>query len=193
MILEGIVTTLNEDGTPHVSPMGPIVEPAMRSLIVRPYIGSTTCANLLRALCGVFHVTDDVELIARAAIGKLDAPPATLPCGAVEGVILASACRWYAFEVEEIDDSQPRIVLDCRVTASGSLREFFGFNRAKHAVVEAAILATRTGILPNEEIAKQYRHLAVLVEKTAGPAERRGFELLCEYVAEKLGKHPLEE
>ena len=31
-------------------------------------------------------------------------------------------------------------------------REFFGFNRAKHAVLEAAILATRVELLPADEI-----------------------------------------
>ena len=29
----------------------------------------------------------------------------------------------------------------------GRLRDFFGFNRAKHAVIEAAILATRLSLL----------------------------------------------
>ena len=50
----------------------------------------------------------------------------------------------------------------------GTLREFFGFNRAKHAVVEAAILATRTEFLPMNEIEANYRQLAVIVQKTGG-------------------------
>ena len=33
------------------------------------------------------------------------------------------------------------------VVDSGRLRDFFGFNRAKHAVIEAAILATRIDFL----------------------------------------------
>ena len=37
--------------------------------------------------------------------------------------------------------------LHCQVVADGRLRDFLGFNRAKHAVVEAAILATRVAHL----------------------------------------------
>ena len=36
--------------------------------------------------------------------------------------------------------------------AEGRRRDFFGLNRAKHAVVEAAILATRVPLLPLEAI-----------------------------------------
>ena len=55
----------------------------------------------------------------------------------------------------------------------GRHRDFFGFNRAKHAVVEAAILATRTDFLPLAEIEAEYRKLAVLVDKTGGEAEHQ--------------------
>ena len=58
------------------------------------------------------------------------------------------------------------------------LREFFGFNRAKHAVVEAAILATRTAFLPREQIMAEYERLAVLVEKTGGERETEAFAFL---------------
>ena len=69
MILEGIVTTLNSDGTVNVAPMGPEVDESLTRLVLKPYQTSTTYGNLQRAGQGVFHVTDDVELLARAAIG----------------------------------------------------------------------------------------------------------------------------
>ena len=56
------------------------------------------------------------------------------------------------------------------------------FNRAKHAVVEAAILPTRTAILPLDEIGAEYRKLAVLIDKTGGAQERAAFDLLRQYV-----------
>jgi len=71
--------------------------------------------------------------------------------------------------------------------ASGRFREFFGFNRAKHAVVEAAILATRTEFLPPEEILAEFRRLAVLVEKTGGSAEHEAFQLLEDHVRKATG------
>jgi hypothetical protein len=62
------------------------------------------------------------------------------------------------------------------------LRDFFGFNRAKHAIVEAAILATRTQFLPMDEILCEFRRLSVPVQKTAGPDEFRAFQFLLDYV-----------
>lgn len=186
MILEGIVTTLNDDGGPKISPMGPIVEPSMERLTLRPYRTSTTYRNLKRSGQGVFHVTDDVELFARAAIGALETRPALLPATGVEGVILADACRWYAFRVTGLDDRQERTTIECHVVDRGWLRDFLGFNRAKHAVLEAAILATRIGLLPPRQIQEDYQRLKILVEKTAGAQERRAFELLEAYVAGRL-------
>ena len=54
---------------------------------------------------------------------------------------------------------------ECQVLQQGQLREFFGFNRAKHAVLEAAILATRTSFIPSGEILSQMKHLKVIVER----------------------------
>ena len=41
---------------------------------------SVTYENLKHAGEGVFHVTDDVELLARAAVGRLEDLPAAAPC-----------------------------------------------------------------------------------------------------------------
>jgi hypothetical protein len=130
----------------------------------------------------VFHVTDDVDLLARTAVGIPDPPPPMEPAREVTGFILTGACRWYAFRVTSLDDSQERTRIECQVIASGSLRDFFGFNRAKHAVVEAAILATRADFLPAAEILSQFERLKILVDKTGGPAEHRAFDFLSDFV-----------
>jgi hypothetical protein len=182
MILEGIVTTLCGDGSINVAPMGPIVDAAMQSLLLRPFQSSTTYGNLAARKCGVFHVTDDVELIARAAIGRLDNLPAMTPCGAVECPRLVDCCRWYAFRVESNDEGQPRAQLEARVVAHGRVRDFFGFNRAKHAVLEAAILATRLHLAPPADLEAELSRLSKIVVKTAGDQERRAFALLESFV-----------
>src|SRR5919109_1266222 len=96
MLLEGIVTTLNNDGKPHIAPMGPIVDATFEHLLLRPFRTSVTYENLKRSGQGVLHVTDDVELLAHAAVGGLEILPPLRPAEAVEGVILTDACRWYA-------------------------------------------------------------------------------------------------
>jgi uncharacterized protein len=182
MILEGIVTTLNADASANISPMGPLVDAAMERLVLRPYQTSTTYVNLKRTGEGVFHVTDDVLLLAKAAVGEPAPLPALVRAEKVNGLILADACRWYAFRVQSIDDNQPRSQIVADVVDRGRIRDFFGFNRAKHAVVEAAILATRVGLLPREEIAAEFNRLAVIVEKTGGEQEHLAFEHLQDYV-----------
>jgi uncharacterized protein len=186
MILEGLVTTINADGTPNISPMGPLVDAEMRQFVLRPYQTSRTYTNLKRAPQGVLHVTDDVDMLARAAVDQLSPLPKLVKARKVEGVVIADACRWYEFRVASLDDRAPRTTIACNVVATGRIRDFFGFNRAKHAVVEAAILASRLDFLPPHEICAEFRRLAVLVDKTAGDQERRAFQFLDEYVAHKL-------
>jgi len=182
MILEGIVTTKNADGSPNIAPMGPLVDAEIQRLTLRPFHTSTTLQNLLRTREGIFHVTDDVEMLARAAIGRLETMPPLVRAPSVDGWILQDACRWYAFKVREVDLTEPRAEIHAEVVDHGRLRDFWGLNRAKHAIVEAAIAATRVGILPAADIADELRRCAVLVEKTGGTAERRALELLEEYI-----------
>ncbi len=183
MILEGIVTTIGPTGEINIAPMGPRVEPDMRRFLLRPFNTSTTYHNLRAHGEGVFHVTDDVLLLARAALGQLIEMPPLIPACVVRGWVLRAACRAYEFRVLNIDDRDERVNIEIEVVYHGILREFFGFNRAKHAVIEAAILATRTDFLPLDEIEAEYRKLAVIVQKTGGEQERTAFAFLSAHVA----------
>ena len=107
------------------------------------------------------------------------------PAEVVRGVVLEAACSWRELEVLSIDDTPPRSRMEARVVHRGFRREFIGFNRARHAVLEAAILATRTHLIPKAEIAADFARLQVIVDKTAGPREREAMAMLAEYVAGK--------
>lgn len=185
MILEGLVTTTNADGTPHLAPMGPRVEADLRHFLLRPFPTSHTYQNLLKHGEGVLHVTDDALLLAKAAVGVVDPFPAVRAAERVKGFVLSEACRFFEFRVKSVDASEQRVKIEAEVVHTGTLREFFGFNRAKHAVVEAAILATRLHILPLAEVAAEFRKLRVIVEKTGGPAEHEAMTFLEEFVTLK--------
>jgi hypothetical protein len=186
ILLESIVTTLDSDGTPHVAPMGPIVDAGFTRLLLRPYRTSVTYQNLKRTMQGVLHVTDDVELFARAAVGRLSEVPRFVAATAIEGVVLEDACRWYAFRVTSIDDREERTEILAETVDQGRQRDFFGFNRAKHAVIEAAILATRIEFLAASHIRAEFDRLASSVEKTGGHQERDAFDFLKRYIREKM-------
>jgi hypothetical protein len=188
LILEGIVTTTNSDGSINVAPMGPIVDREITRLTLRPFRSSRTYANLKQFAGGVFHVTDDVELLARAAIDQFSTMPELITSAGVPGGILADACQWFAFQVLQLDDRNERTNIECAIVDRGRLREFFGFNRAKHAVLEGAILATRIGIQPAQQIRDEYERLAIVVQKTAGDQETRAWRILESYVEQRLGQ-----
>ncbi len=182
MILEGIITTVDDDGRPHLSAMGPEVDSAFSRFELRPFPSSRTCQNLRRDGQAVFHVTDDVELLAAIVV---DSPPPNAileRAKVVDGYVLTNACRAYELNVLHQDFTGPRGLLVCEVASLHRIRDFFGFNRAKHAVVEAAILATRLGFLPQVEIETKWNWLAAMVEKTGENAERRAFKLLTAFV-----------
>ncbi len=189
MILEGIVTTLSLEGALNVAPMGPWIDPdlSMARFVLAPFHTSTTYQNLKARGEGVFHVTDDVLLLAQTAIGAAPYPaPTTRAADVIAGQILTDACRYYEFRVVELDDREERASIVVETVAQGRLREFFGFNRAKHGVVEAAILATRVGWLPVDELLAEFRKLAIVIDKTGGPRERAAFALLHRHVREAV-------
>ncbi|MDY3551169.1 DUF447 family protein [Gemmata sp. JC717] len=178
MILEALVTTTDADGGLHLAPMGPWVADDFSLFTLRPFPTSSTYKNLLRHPEGVLHVTDDVLLLARAAVGQVREAPPARPAGRVGGFVLDDCCRYFEFVVRSVDASGPRVSLEAEVVLSGRVRDFFGFNRAKHAVVEAAILATRLHLIPLPEVAVEFAKLRVIVGKTGGPAEHQAMDLL---------------
>src|SRR4051794_11600740 len=119
-ILEGLVTTLDAAGGPHLAPMGPHVEgPVFTRFLLRPYPTSQTYRNLLACGEGVLHVTDDVVLLAGAALGGVEPPPASSPAACVRGWVLRDACRYFEFRVVTIDDSQERVRIEAEVVHAG--------------------------------------------------------------------------
>jgi uncharacterized protein len=178
MIIESILTTLDSAGAPHFAPMG--VEWGEDDIIIKPFLDTTTFRNLRDTGAGVVNLTDDVTVFARAVTAPVHFP--TVPAAIVSGVVLDAACSWREVTVQSIDPTPPRARIATAVVHRGVRREFIGFNRARHAVLEAAILVTRTHLLPAEQIRAEFARLQIIVDKTAGPAERDAMALLTEYV-----------
>jgi hypothetical protein len=133
----------------------------------------------------VVNLTDNVLLFAQSAITSPVFP--TRPAQVVTGVVLQDVCSWRELQVEAIDSREVRARITTRVVYRGFAREFLGFNRARHAVLEAAILATRTHILSREQILSEFERLQVIVDKTAGVQEHEAMKILTTYVHQALG------
>jgi hypothetical protein len=187
MIIESILTTLDAKGAVNCAPMG--VEWGEETIVIKPFVDTTTFRNLTATGAAVVNLTDDVLLFARGVTETAVFPH--LPAAVVAGVVLEAATSWREVEVISVDPTPPRSRVATRVVHRGVRREFLGFNRARHAVLEAAILATRTHLLPAEQIRREWEHLEVIVGKTAGPREREAMDLLTAHLEEKLaGRSP---
>jgi hypothetical protein len=178
VIIETIVTSMAPDGSINFAPMG--VEWGEEIIVLKPFLETTTFRNLRESRTAVVNLTDDVMLFAQGAVASPQFP--WRPAAVVRGAVLEAACSWREIEVATIDDTPPRSRIEGRVVHSGFSREFVGFNRARHAVLEAAILATRTHLIPAEQIREEYDRLLVVVDKTAGPREREAMAMLTDYV-----------
>jgi hypothetical protein len=183
MIVETVTTTLNSDGSVNCAAMG--VDWGDETIVIKPYAATRTLRNLERHGAAVVNLTDDILLFAQAALD--DPHPPTRPADVVEGAVLADACSWREVAVDSIDASGPRARVTTRVVGRGAGREFVGWNRACHAVLEASILASRAGRLPAEEIRAELDRLAVLVDKTAGPRERAAWESVVAHLRAAVG------
>jgi uncharacterized protein len=178
MIIESIITTLDSQGAINVAPMG--VEWGEDVIVVKPFLETTTFRNIQATGAAVVNLTDDVLLFARAAISNPQYPvgPATV----IRGAVLDAACSWRELEVRSIDATPPRSRIETRVVHHGTRREFLGFNRARNAVLETAILSTRLHLIPRAEIEADLAKLQIIVNKTAGPREFEAMELLTDFI-----------
>jgi uncharacterized protein len=182
-IIETVVTTINPDGSVNCGAMG--VEWDESRIVIKPYRGTRTLRNLRATGAAVVNVTDDILLFSQAALG--DPHPPTRPASSVEGAVLDAACSWREVRVEAIDEHEPRARVSAVVVGGGAGREFLGLNRARHAVLEASILASRARLLAPEDLRAELRRLQVVVDKTAGPLEREAMEYVTRHVRDVVG------
>jgi len=201
MVIEGILTTENEDGTMHVSPIGPHVNPELSSWILKPFQSSKTFANLQATSRAIFHIVDDPLLMAAAVIGLcnrtvdstgvadiLDADQiaelVTAEFYPEFGWVLDLSCRWHALTVEQWDVSTPRAVAVCLQSEQKEQRPFWGWNRARHSLLELAILSSRLPMLDRQVIDAERNRHQIIIEKTAGPREIVAWELLNRHLSQ---------
>jgi hypothetical protein len=178
MIIESIVTTVDGDGHVNCAPMG--VEWGEDVIVLKPFLETATYRNVVATQAAVVNLIDDARVFARAAISNPEYP--TRPATVVRGVVLVNGCSWRELTVRSIDSTPPRSRIEMSVVHRGVTREFIGFNRARHAVLEAAIYATRLHLLSREFIESEMARLQVIVDKTAGPDEQEAMALLADHM-----------
>lgn len=179
MIRETIVTTVDARGAVHFAPLGLIAEGD--GWIIAPFRPSTTLDNLAAVPFAVANYVDDVRIFAGCLTGR--GPWPTVSADDVPVPRLAAALAHAELEVDHVTEDALRPRFHCRVVRREAHAPFEGLNRAKAAVIEAAILVSRLHLLPRERVEAEIAHLRAAVEKTAGPAEQEAWDWLMEKIA----------
>ncbi|MDH6234389.1 hypothetical protein M2281_005007 [Mesorhizobium soli] len=177
-IRETIITTVDKRGNVHIAPLGIIAE--QDGWIIAPFRPSATLDNLAEVPFAIANYTDDVRVFAGCLTGRKDWPTTQVANCPVPR--LQAALAHSVLEVVRVDDDGVRPRHFCRVVAEETHAPFTGFNRAKAAVLELAILVSRLGMLPREKIEAEITYLAIAIEKTAGPDEKEAWGWLMEKV-----------
>jgi hypothetical protein len=181
-LIETVVTTTGPDGVVNCAAMG--VRWGDEELVFWPFHATRTLRNLRAHGEAVVHLTDDVLLFVQAALGQ--PTPAMRPASAIDGSVIEDANAWREVVVTEIAPGPQRSQVRARVVAAGaSTREPLGLCRAKHAAVEASILASRLKWLGGEHVMAELVRLQELVDKTGGSCERAAMDYVRRYVAER--------
>jgi hypothetical protein len=177
MILEVLLSTLDQDGSPRIVPAG--VRWGETHLELFSYRTSRTCDNLLKGRGAVANLCDDALLFVRCALdeaAKKEQP--CRPSGRVPGAILERACSYRELRLLAALGEGERICFSCEVVGTGTIREFLGFNRAAGALLELAVAATRRALLPEEAWKPLWNQACRCVERTGGPRELEALSVL---------------
>ena len=178
MIFEAIISTINSESVPHVTPFG--VRYEGEHIIISPYKPSTTLANILASKQAVMNLTDDVRVFAAALTNRQ--AWALLKTNKINGFRLADCLQHVELALIEVRDDalRPQLVMQ-KIHAENHM-PFNGFNRAQAAVIELAVLVSRLHMLPQDKIRAEMQYLQIAIDKTAGENEFLAWSWLVEKV-----------
>jgi uncharacterized protein len=186
LIRECIVTTADRAGRVHIAPLGIIADGD--GWIIAPFHPSTTLDNLRSVPFAVANYTDDVRIFAGCLTGRGDWR--TVAAAHVPVPRLAAALAHAELSVARVTEDAQRPHFHCGIVHRAMHAPFEGFNRAKAAVVEAAILVSRLHLLPREKIEREIAYLQIAVDKTAGAAEQEAWDWLMQKIRAHIAAAP---
>ncbi len=177
-IRECIVTTVQEDKTVHIAPMG--IHEDEEYLIILPFKPSATLDNVERDGTATLNYTDDVRVYAGCLTGNLVWP--TCPTDIIDGMRLENCLAHTELEVINKVEDEVRPKFLCKIANEVTHAPFHGYNRAQFAVLELAILVSRLHMLPQDKILQEIEYLRIGYEKTSGWREQEAWGWLMEKV-----------
>jgi hypothetical protein len=177
-IHEVIVTTVSAENKSHSAPMG--IKEVSGHFLIQPFKPSATYDNLKQHRVCAINYSDDVRVFAGSLTGRRDWQ--TEPCQKINGFYLNQALAHSELKIIDFDDSDPRATFIAEVVHEQTHAPFRGFNRAQSAVIEAAVLTSRLGMLSEDKIRQEIAYLSIAIEKTAGERELEAWGWLMDKI-----------
>ena len=148
--------------------------------VIAPFKPSTTLKNLERSGQAVINMTDDVRIFAGCLTGHYDWP--IVDTSVIDGKRLEAALSHIEIEVAHQEGDGLRPVFYCSEKHQETHAPFMGLNRAKAAVLEAAVLVSRLHMLPDEKIDNEIEYLQIAIDKTASAHELEAWGWLMDRI-----------
>jgi hypothetical protein len=175
MIIETILSTRDGQGKPNFAPMGIEYVPS-GNVILRPFKTSRTWQNLLSTSFAVVNIVESALPFVLCALGNPELP--SFPARRVSCPVLRSAAKWIELELVEREEDENRGKCLFKVLHEEGTACFQGHNRARCALIETAIAATRIQVFGMEPFKREFSRACDLVEKTGGEEEEEALLIL---------------
>ncbi len=176
MIIEAIVSTRSENGELNFAPVGVRFHDNKR-IELHVYHSSHTYRNLVANRSGVANLLSDVLPFVKVTLS--DHVPEHSMSGVSAGGVMESADEAVEFTIDTVEDQEIKSVMSGPVVSRVKLKSpTAGINRGRGAVIEALIVVTRIGLLPDDEIEETLKRCCKIVDKTGGPEERKSMSMI---------------
>jgi len=158
MIYETIVCTYNQDGTPNAAPMGAVMQ-SLEQIDLTIYNSASTLKNLQTCKSATLNITDNVDFFFQTALKDT-----ALPVDWFEKSYIVNAPQLrLANAIVAIDIQDFTFINNQKTKVTSKVQQVMALKvypqsycRAKSAVLEAIIHATRIKVLSNNKKEQAY-------------------------------------
>lgn len=190
IVYESVVTTYDDDGTPHSASMGVrfFTSGSEDLITLRPHVSSRTYHNVLLRKCGVVNVVDPLMIVECALdLNVLDR--VYLRAESVDAPRLRDSYVWVEFAVLSFSRDGEWGDVRCKVTFVGqNERRVQPFSRAAAALVEAAVAASRLEVYLSRGDHENFMRLAETMSNSINLAMRLGRGTVIEHLAAEVAR-----
>ncbi len=184
MILETIISTVNEKGVVNFAPFG--ITKDKNYIYISPYIPSTTLNNLKNSKCAAVNYINDAGIFVNCLIGNKKFKKKK--CNIINCFYLEHSISHQEIVVKSIKEHEIRPTFKCKIIKTFSHENFQGYNRAQSSIIEACILASRINLLDKDKVIKDLNFLSVAVNKTGGKRELDAWKKINLFILDEFKK-----